>query len=116
MKWFYLISLSFGLNPSDNLVVVSPSQLRYEEVLSLSPAENHHFNLKSPQSCGRGTFLEKTETRIQCRWASAGQQSLEIFVCDLANTFCKRENLSIYISYPESLTQWKNYLLSLFSQ
>lgn len=93
-----------------NLIQPSPSQVAFNQEISYQPIEGHHFNLKSPNQCGKGVLLRIDEKVAACKMTKPGKQDVELFVCDDKKTFCKREMLPVKVSYPSGIKGWMDYL------
>jgi hypothetical protein len=91
------------------LVQLLPETVSWNLELNLRPVEGHVFNLKSPNRCGQGKLVQASEEALLCRFSSIGRQELEVFVCDKAKTFCKREISYIQVKWPQSFSQWWDY-------
>ena len=98
------------------LIVPVSSQASWNQRLTVNPVLGHHFNLKSPNSCGQGIVDSVSESQIVCYMSVPGSQELEVFVCDDAKSFCKRELISLSVQYPATVTDWWQYLKSYFFQ
>jgi hypothetical protein len=90
--------------------------LVWDQILELHPLPGHQFNLKSPNSCGKGHLLQVTEHIVSCRMSSPGTQELEVFVCDVQKSFCKREILAVRVQWPQTFAGIWQYLRSYFLQ
>ncbi len=109
-----LIAAEINLKDAASFLILSSPNPEFEQVLSITPIANHHLNVKSPNTCGKGELLSNSEQQIECKMKLAGQNELNIYVCDDANTFCRREVLTVNVSYPNTITGWVHYLQNLF--
>lgn len=100
---FLLVLFASAQPIPDSLLEVYPSVVRFDQTLVLVPATGHKLNLKSKNHCGEGSLLQIGEQEAHCQMNYAGVQRLEIYVCDLKNTYCKREELSVLVEWPGSL-------------
>ena len=98
------------------LIVPVPSKVSWNQQLTVNPVTGHHFNLKSPNKCGQGVTESVSESQVVCRMTAPGSQELEVFVCDDAKSFCKRELVSLGVEYPGTVKAWWQYLKSYFFQ
>lgn len=110
-----LIGAEVNLKDAASFLILSSPNPEYEQILSITPIANHHLNVKSPNTCGQGAVVSTSEQKIDCKMISAGANELHIFVCDDANTFCRREVLNVRVNYPRSFTGWVHYFQNLIS-
>ncbi|MGE0631104.1 MAG: thioredoxin domain-containing protein [Pseudobdellovibrionaceae bacterium] len=84
---------TFAANiPEESLIQKNyPKEVSLNQVVKFVPIAGHHFNLKAPQECGGAEPLNATPMEIQCQFAAAGEQNLDLKICDDKVTFCKSE-------------------------
>jgi hypothetical protein len=110
-----LIAAEVNLKDAASFLILSSPNPEYEQILSITPIAGHHLNVKSPNTCGKGEIFSTSEQKIDCKMKSAGANELNIFVCDDANTFCRREVLNVRVNYPGTLTGWLHYFQNLLN-
>ncbi len=93
---------------------LSRRELLWNETIEVKPQAGYHLNVKSPHKCGEGQVQALSEQTIQCLMTSFGKQQLQVFVCDDAKTFCRREVLDVQVHRPSNIKEWWNYLMNRF--
>lgn len=67
------------------------------EVVTVTPIENHHFNLEAPQSCGKDGTLDPSARKINCQFHKAGENKILVSVCDNQKNYCKQETIKVSV-------------------
>ena len=117
MNLFLLLILScwadVDLKNAESFLELSSSELEWKQTVRIKPLKGYHLNLKSPHKCGAGKVQNLAEHSIDCLMMSFGEQQLEVFVCDDANTFCRRELLEVRVHQPSGFKGWWDYIKTL---
>ncbi|MFH2202468.1 MAG: thioredoxin domain-containing protein [Elusimicrobiota bacterium] len=71
------------------LLAEVPERILANEVLTLKPAAEHHFEMQAPQKCADFPFELKTPRVMRCQVTAPGTHRLELSVCDDKRTYCK---------------------------
>lgn len=112
-----IVGLSSWALDEQTLLKPFPEKPLLNEIVAFEPVENHHFNLKSKNSCGRARIVNIAEDRVECQMHKAGETQLELFICDDKQSYCRREEVKVSTPSPEGLLNWgKYYWNSWFAQ
>lgn len=113
MKKYFLLGLFCGIAFASEKSLLNEeifSEYRQGELVKLTPKEDHHINLKSPNKCGEGKTVEIVPDEMICRLSESGEQKITLGVCDDEKTFCKIEKHPIIVkgSAPSFWAKIKN--------
>lgn len=103
LLWAFLLpSIScFATSNEDmmkaNLTQVKVTQPLINELVSIQPIANHHFNLEAPNNCGKEGTIKPSARRIQCQFHSSGSQTALVSVCDNQKKYCKQQPLTFEV-------------------
>ncbi len=86
------------------LVQANLTQPLINELVAITPIENHHFNLEAPQKCGKESSIEKTARKIICQFHKSGEKQVTVSVCDNQKNYCKQETLKLSVLSQSSET------------
>ena len=109
---FYYISISFfyahGETSADKvkkeLSTLGVADPLINEIVEISPVENHHFNLEAPQECGKNSTPDLSSRKIKCQFHSAGEKKITVSVCDNDKRYCKQEYHLVQVQTQSSST------------
>ena len=90
-------AISLAPAPASLLKLPPPEVALPHELIALTPAKAHHFNLEAPSRCPSGEFYTKEKNSIRCQMPARGRHKLEVYVCDDANTFCRKESFDVAV-------------------
>lgn len=102
------------LTENTNLLQPHVEKPLLNEIVAFYPIEGHKFNLKSKNDCGKGRLISVKEDKAECQLTIAGKTTLELYVCDKKNTYCKREQVGITVSQPKGIQGWISYYWNRF--
>jgi hypothetical protein len=86
-----------------------PSEPKLNEIIAFEVVPNHHFNLQSKTNCGNGRLISEKEQLVECQMYAPGTSELQLYVCDDAKTFCRREVVKVTTQQPSGLLGWLSY-------
>lgn len=86
-----------------------PQEPLLNEVIAFETVAGHKFNLESKNNCGNGFLVFEDANSIQCQMSAPGTSELQLYVCDKANTFCRREIFKLKTLQPKTFWGWVNH-------
>ncbi|MBY0314259.1 MAG: hypothetical protein K2Q26_01980 [Bdellovibrionales bacterium] len=92
------------------LLMPFPAEVALNETIVFKPVTQHHFNLKSKNSCGSGRLLKVEESAVECQITKAGETAIELFICDDKQSYCRREQITVITPRPKGFKEWLRHL------
>lgn len=83
------------------LLASAPRELLANEILTLKPAEGHHFETKAPQKCASFPWELLSARVLKCQIAEPGRHLIELSVCDDKKTYCKFVKFALEAQAPK---------------
>lgn len=93
---------AFATSPgTESLVEKHPDTATLNEVVKFRAIPGHHFNDQAPQKCGEvgNPNLNEGKTEAKCQFTKEGAYTVQLSICDDANTFCKLERRQLSVSH-----------------
>ena len=100
---------SYALD-DQTLLMPFPAEISINETVVFKPVAQHHFNLKSKNSCGSGRALKVEESTVECQITKAGETAIELFICDDKQSYCRREQITVTTPRPKGFKEWLRHL------
>lgn len=67
------------------------------EIITIRPVKDHHFNLEAPQDCGVHSTINPAAKVISCQFHKSGERRVKVSVCDNKKSYCKAETLKVNV-------------------